>query len=104
MSVIRFLFWLISVVIVAYFMTDIKVGGKSLKENIDEFIASPAGANLKGKATHWVESKLGSLEGDLPTKVIEAPAPSPAPTLPKEEITQKDENELQKILKKNTNN
>lgn len=103
MSVIRFLFWLISVVIVAYFMTDIKVGGKSLKENIDEFIASPAGVNLKGKATHWIESKVGAVSSDIPSKVIETSAQPPVPVAPKEEITQKDENELQKILKKNQN-
>ena len=103
MSVIRFLFWLISVVIVAYFMTDIKVGGKSLKENIDEFITSPTGVNLKGRATNWIESKVGSLGGTPPVQEVETPPVSPAPATPKEEITQKDENELQKILKKNTN-
>jgi hypothetical protein len=98
MSVFKFLFWVLTTIIVAYFMTDIKVGGKTLKEHIDDLLASPAGVHLKTEAGQWVESKVGSFSGDLPNKVESPPTQAP---LPKEEITSQDETALQKLLKKN---
>jgi len=88
MGIIKLIFWFCVTVVLAYFMTDIKVGGKTIKENIDSFIQSDSGDKLKGKARDALRKGLEVLEdkSTLDQKI--------------EKITQRDEDKLEKLIKR----
>jgi hypothetical protein len=50
----RFLFWFTASVIMAYFMTDIRIGNKNIKEHIDHFLSTQSGINLQNKAKELI--------------------------------------------------
>lgn len=39
-KLIKFILWLGVIIVLAYFMTDLKIGGKTIKENIDDVLKS----------------------------------------------------------------
>jgi len=55
MRVIRFIFWFSMSVIMAYFMTDIKIGGKTIKEIIDGYLSTRSGIELKMNTKNLIE-------------------------------------------------
>ena len=44
---LKFVLWVCLSVVMAYFLSDIKIGGKTLKENIDSILHSPKGQEIK---------------------------------------------------------
>lgn len=58
MRVIRFFFWLSVSVILAYFMSDVKINGKTIKQTIDEFLGSVTGQKVQESATELLGSGL----------------------------------------------
>ncbi len=108
----RFLFWFIASVIMAYFMTDIRIGGKNIKEIIDGFLSTQSGIELKHKAQSILDSGLGKIVNqvtspDLSKKgVTNPPQPEVQPSLPvngspdSDDLRAEDERKLQEIIKK----
>ncbi len=58
MRLIRFIFWIAITVCLAYFITDYKVGDKTIKEHIDIYLASSSGLELKNRATNALDKGL----------------------------------------------
>ena len=100
MGFIKVIFWLSISVVLAYFMSDIKVNGKTIKENIDYYLQSTDGQEMKEKAGHIVSegldktiSVMNKAKEGLSDKTQEFVDEA------EEEITAKEKDELEKILK-----
>ncbi|HBF12924.1 MAG TPA: hypothetical protein DDW49_05995 [Deltaproteobacteria bacterium] len=107
-KLIKFVFWVCAVIILAYFMTDIRIGGKTIKENVDEFFKSPQGEGLSEKAKTWVEEKIEFVFGNMTKgKVMQTIEEhqdildEPKKKSP-EEIEQDDRSKLKDIFRENT--
>ncbi|EKD42227.1 MAG: hypothetical protein ACD_73C00256G0002 [uncultured bacterium] len=103
---IRFIFWFIISVIMAYFMTDIKIGGKTIKENIDNFLKTQSGIELQEKAKSYIHMGLGEVLKQVDSNPPKSVEPVAAPNGNKDSNTQdlddlrpEDARELQKIIK-----
>ena len=106
-KLIKFVFWVCAVIILAYFMADIRIGGKTIKENVDEFFKSPQGEGLSEKAKTWVEEKIEFVFGNM-TKgkvmqtieehqdILDEPTPKKESH---EEIQQEDRSKLKDIFR-----
>lgn len=115
MRLIRFFFWMVTTIIVAYFLTDIHIAGKTLKQHIDGFLASQTGQELKSKAGNVLDNleKLtepakpgGAGKSDKTEKSdrsdLSDKSDAARSDKPKEpEVTRSDEQELKKIIKTN---
>lgn len=70
---IKFILWGLTVVIVAYYITDINISGKTIKQHIDQWMASGLGLEIKSKFDQAFEG----------AQTITKKAP-PLPDLPEE--------------------
>lgn len=92
MRLIRLIFWVAATVILAYFMTDFKIGGRTVKERIDTFLHSDEGGDLKGKARSMAERFIAATLGK---DNVDKPLPTPPP----EEIKSDDMKKLEELFK-----
>lgn len=84
LKILKFFFWLLATLILAYFMTDIKVSGKTLKEHIDSLIRSEKTKQVKQQVDKWFDQKTGSgQEKEKP------------------EIKEEESKKLEKVIQKN---
>ncbi|MBI2339997.1 MAG: hypothetical protein HYU99_06510 [Deltaproteobacteria bacterium] len=91
MRLIKFILWLAVTVIIAYFLTDLKIGGKTIKQTIDEKIGAvwPGFSGAKNRllgVTHNEEMR------GIVSEIKESP---------KEKITEEDSKQLEEVLKEN---
>lgn len=123
MKLIKLLIWMALTIVVAYLLTDIKVGEKTIKQNLDEFLQVKNTQELKDKAWgfagHILEDYLSSKRaGSHPekstvksesAKPVETPSQGIIKTETKvvedqeksEGIKPKDEDKLKDLLKDN---
>ena len=91
MKFIRFILWVAVTIVIAYFLTDLKIGGKTIKQKIDQLIHKAA-PGLSRK----MEAVFGSGETDSGLSGIPESKEGP-----KEEITADDEKKLDKLIEQN---
>lgn len=91
MKLIKLIFWLAATIILAYYMTDIKWGGKSLKQHLDGLIHSEQGFSWRQKAGDWIK-------GGFKLPMSEEALQQPLPQFP-EEITADDRKELENVIR-----
>lgn len=91
MKLIRLFLWICVTIVIAYFLTDLKIGGKTIKQNIDQFIQKAA-PGLWQKT----EAVFGSGGTGLNTPIV-----SEAKEGPKEDINDDDEKKLDKLIEQN---
>ena len=91
MRLVKFVFWVATTVILAYFMTDFKVGGSTIKDRIDVVLRSDKGILAKEKARVLIDRVLG---GSIAKDHLSKPLPQPP-----EEIKPEDRNQLEDLLK-----
>lgn len=102
-KLLKLFLWLGVIVILAYFMADIKIGGKSLKQNIDDLIRSKPGVTLKNRGNELFKKHV---RPQL-IKVIESTesgdksAQKTGVEDGNEGIRDKDNSKLEKIIQKN---
>lgn len=96
MRLIRLIFWLGVSVILAYFMTDIRVGGMTIKERIDRVVGPGRAKNLVNQVKDWVMQKVGGITYEPP--LSRQPAEEGGKN---EEITNTDSEELKKVIEQN---
>lgn len=96
MRLIKFIFWIAATVSLAYFMTDFKVGGKTIKEQIDTFLHSEQGATYKQKAKDLADQFIGATLGKDNTR---KPLPQGTP----EDIKLDERTQLEKLLENSEN-
>ena len=77
MRLIRFILWAAVTLVIAYFLTDLKIGGKSIKQNIDKAIQKVMPGLLQK-----VEAVFGSGETDSDSYIV-----SESKEGPREDIT-----------------
>lgn len=87
-KILKFFFWLLATLILAYFLTDIKVSGKTLKEHVDSIIRSEKSKQVKQQVDKWFDQKTNSKEDKEKPEV-------------KEEIKEEESKKLEKVIKKN---
>lgn len=97
-KIIKFFFWMVCCVIVAYFLTDIKIGGVTLKQMIDDFIAKPSVQEVKDKSQKYLEDKL---EEEFNSKAMDRVIRKASEEVIKEVITEKDEQKLEDVIREN---
>jgi hypothetical protein len=101
MRLIKLLFWVCATVILAYFLTDVRLQGKTIKQNVDDFIRSDTGIHLKAKVKEWIEGPVLEFLNSSPkktpadAKVSTGAAPSQKTG---EEISNEDRNKLKGII------
>lgn len=94
MKLIKFLIWVVITVVVAYLMTDIKVGSRTIKGHIDHHIQFGSGLTIKEKAKSWIVkylSKAPKIERVSKTQENEEELG---------EISSRDEEKLKKVIQK----
>lgn len=106
MKIFKFIFWVGVSLVMAYFLADIKIAGKTLKQNIDDFLASDAGREVKQKSQMILEKgldKTSQLVNKAQTELAKDDAPAvdavKAPT-EKAEFSDTEEARLKKLLEK----
>lgn len=52
---IRISFWFLATIVIAYFLTDIKISGKTIKGHIDSLLGDRSGSHLKDKANELLD-------------------------------------------------
>jgi hypothetical protein len=82
----KLIFWMLSVVVMAYFLTDIHVGGASIKSHLDTFFASPLVQGWKRDLREYLDNSM-----DNPTK--------PASDQPQDKVPQSLEEAASQVLK-----
>lgn len=95
MRLIRLVFWLGVSVILAYFMTDIRVGGVTIKERIDRVVGPGRVQGAFNHVKNWVLEKVGGLDYEPPLRK------PPSTGVGEEEITDRDSDELKKVIQEN---
>lgn len=108
-KLIKFILWVCLTIVMAYFLSDIKIGGKTLKQNIDDFLHSPKGEEIKKEIQSYTEKKIQSTiekvikeenkEEAKDEKVNQDKAKTEEE--PKSDMTKDEKNEVEKIIKKN---
>ena len=104
-KLIKFILWVCLTIVMAYFLSDIKIGGKTLKQNIDDFLHSPKGEEIKKEIQSYTEKKIQSTiekvikEEAKDEKASEDKAKTEEE--PKSDMTKDEKNEVEKIIKKN---
>lgn len=91
MKLIKFFFWLCLIFVIAYLMTDLKIGGKTIKQKIDQVIAGTPVGDYKDKAIRWIAFQLGEKQAEGENQL------SPS----QEDISEKDAKNLKKLIEKN---
>lgn len=99
MKAIKLLIWILVVVVVAYFMTDIKIGDKTIKKHIDTMLSTKKGVrDFKNKI-------IGIFKGNRMTEALVDEEKAPEEKTKKnkygEEITEEESEKLVNELKKN---
>ncbi|OGQ08154.1 MAG: hypothetical protein A3G32_08390 [Deltaproteobacteria bacterium RIFCSPLOWO2_12_FULL_40_28] len=101
---IKLIFWVFTIIILAYFVADLKIAGKNIKQRVDEFLASPTHqkqikqgiGNLIQKVDGLLESKI---ENKIKTTKQENTSIQPSPT--ENHLEQDSTQALENIIKKN---
>lgn len=94
MKLIKLLFWIALIVVISYFLTDIKIADKTIKQHIDYWMQKTDLVNVKKETYEWIEKKSG---GKLTTiKSDESKKEERHETL-----TDNDQQELKKLLQQN---
>ena len=89
MKLIKMFIWIVVTLIIAYFLSDLKVGGQTIKQQIDGWIHGQSGS-LKSRALNWMDdNKSSGLNSEMTSKT---------PDFTKEEISKKDQKKLKKLL------
>ena len=97
MRLIRLIFWVGVSVILAYFMTDIRVGGVTIKERIDRVVGGPGRAQgVVNQVKNWILKKVGGITYEPP--LSRQPGSQGGKN---EEITNTDSEELKKVIEQN---
>ena len=95
MKLIKFFFWLCLIFIIAYFLTDLKIGGKTIKQGIDQVIAGTVVGDYKDKMVRWITVHLNPKLGS-PAPTGEMVPVKGDPTV--EDISNHDEANLIKLI------
>ncbi len=98
MKLIKFIFWLCLIFIIAYFLTDLKVGGKTIKQEIDQVIAGTAVGDTKDKVVQWITLRLNPKLGSPSSGGEASPTGEAAPV---ENISNHDAETLKKLIEGN---
>lgn len=103
MKLIKFIFWFFLTFTIAYLMTDLKIGGKTIKQGIDQVIAGTVVGDYKDKVVQWItlhlNPKLGSpLSGGVNHPGEVYPNGEAAPV---ENISNHDAATLKKLIESN---
>lgn len=107
-KMIKFGFWIVATIIVAYFIADIKIGDQSVKTRLDNFVSSEKGSQLisdgKKALQKMLETALNLLNETkeatpkaTPKKVT---PPKPEEAQLEEAITQEAQDQLKELIKK----
>lgn len=87
-KLIKLFLWIVATLIIAYFLADFKIGGKTIKQRVDHFLQG----DIAGKAKNlFNDSKSSGLDSNI---VSESHGP------PQEEIKSSDQKKLKNILDK----
>lgn len=97
MKLVKLVFWICVIVILAYFMTDFKFRGKTVKENIDGIIGSSRMESVKKKALQLVQ---GTLSSSAEEKFLSKPLPDSGQG-ENEEFPPEDKMKLKKLIEQN---
>lgn len=97
-KIIKFFFWLVSCVIIAYFLTDIKIGGVTLKQLIDDFIEKPSVQDAKEKGEQYLTEKW---EEEFNSKALDRVIKKAGKEAIIEAISEDDEEELKDVIREN---
>ena len=98
---LKFVLWVCLSVVMAYFLSDIKIGGKTLKENIDSILHSPKGQEIKKEIESYTEKKIKSTVKEVLDKENSEDKKSEGEKESPSDITKEEKNEVDKIIKKN---
>lgn len=92
LKLFKFLIWLMVSVIIAYFLIDIKIQDKTVKQHIDIFIQ-------KNETALKIKNKIVEVLGKnkITTPLVEE---EKEPTKYNEEISAQDEEQLERVIKK----
>lgn len=110
MKLIKLAIWVALLVVFAYLLTDFQINGKTIKQNIDDFLQSNQGEQVKKKAKEVLNEKVVPalnefLSSKDASKLTEEQKKELLKKLEKLEavdgISDKDAEELKKILEAN---
>ncbi|MBX7148215.1 hypothetical protein K1X76_03955 [bacterium] len=94
MKLIKFLLWVAVTICMAYFITDFKIGDRTIKQRLDVFIRSEEGLKIRQDVTDWVNHNVSPS-----AKPSVAPPAVPPAKQEDVQLTHSDESALTKIIK-----
>lgn len=104
---IKFIFWILITLTLAYFMTDIKIGEKTLKQAIDDVVKSESGLKIRQEAKGLLNKSLNTSLQHLNGKNEKAPTPpdvgqskSHKEEVSEDELTAQQKKQLEQIIEK----
>lgn len=93
---------MISCLVVGYFLADFKIQDKTIKQHIDEFLASDQAKEIKNDIQKKINDKIKSNSSDQEEKKPQQkPEPKALKKTNDEGITSKDRDDLKEILREN---